>query len=134
MSKMIKAAVVFVTLFGACLSPVAAQEARTDVAFVEAVSGRVVAFARGAPALVNTLDVISDRTRLDVQANSEVRLCHYQTRRFVTVRGPARVTASADSLIVEVGKAAEISQETCSVPKLSSFQGGFVARGVSYKK
>jgi hypothetical protein len=90
MSK-IKAVIVFVTLFGAGLSPVAAQEGRTDVAFVEAVSGRVVAFAAGKPVLLDALDVVSDRTRLDLQANSELRLCHYQTRRFVTVKGPARV-------------------------------------------
>jgi hypothetical protein len=133
MSK-IKAVIVFVTLFGAGLSPVAAQEGRTDVAFVEAVSGRVVAFAAGKPVLLDALDVVSDRTRLDLQANSELRLCHYQTRRFVTVKGPARVTASADGLIVEVGKAAEVSQETCSGAKISTFQGGFVARGVPNKK
>ena len=31
-----------------------------------------IAFARGAPVLLQTLDVISDRTRLDLQPNSEL--------------------------------------------------------------
>ena len=47
-----------------------AQEAASDIAYVEAVIGRVVAFAAHrapAPFLVDTLDVISDRTRFDQQ-------------------------------------------------------------------
>jgi hypothetical protein len=52
-----------------------AQEASRDVAFVETVTGRVVAFASGAPTLLGPLDVITDRTRVDVLANSELRLC-----------------------------------------------------------
>jgi hypothetical protein len=55
-----------------------AQEAATDVACVEAVIGRVVAFAAHrapAPFPVDTLDVISNRTRFDLLANSELRLC-----------------------------------------------------------
>jgi hypothetical protein len=119
---------------GSGLSPLEAKEAATDVAYVEAVTGRVVAFAQGAPVLVDTLDVISDRTRFDLLANSELRLCHYQTRRFLTLRGPARVTAAADGLVVEVGKPVEVSQETCAVARASNFQGGIVVRGVSYKK
>jgi hypothetical protein len=118
---------------GSGLSPLAAQEAATDVAYIEAVSGRVVAFARGAPALVDALDIISDRTRLDLLANSELRLCHYHMRRFLTVRGPTRVMVSADGITAE-GKAFEVSQESCVVAQVSNFQGGFVARGVSHKK
>jgi hypothetical protein len=38
------------------LAPLAAQEASRDVAFVEAVTGRVVAFASGTPALLAPLD------------------------------------------------------------------------------
>ena len=57
----------------------AAQEAAADVGYVEDVSGRVVAFAQGKPTLLDALDVISDRTRLDLQANSELRICHYPT-------------------------------------------------------
>jgi hypothetical protein len=131
---MIRAAVVFATVLGAGLSPAAAQEARTDVAFVEAVSGRVVGFARGAPVLVDNLDVIGERTRLDLLGNSELRLCHYGMRRFLTVKGPARVTASAEGITVEFGKAAQISDEACAVATASTFSGGFVARGVPHKK
>ena len=135
-ANMTRAAVVFATVLGAFsgFSPLAAQEAVTDVAYVEAVRGRVVAFARGSPILVDTLDRISDRTRFDLLANSELRLCHYGVRRFLTMRGPARVTVAADGITVEGGKPVEVSQETCAVVQASKFQGGFVARGVNFKK
>ena len=67
-----------------------AQDA-AEVAYVEDVSGRVVAFANGKPTLLDALDIISDRTRLDLQANSELRLCHYQTLQLLTLKGPLRV-------------------------------------------
>src|SRR5215210_1538509 len=51
------------------VAPLAAQEASRDVAFVEMVTGRVVAFASGTPTLLGPLDVIADRTRVDVLAN-----------------------------------------------------------------
>jgi hypothetical protein len=83
--SVIRAVVVFSMVLGEDLglSPSTAQEsAATDVGYVEAVSGRVVAFARGAPVLVDVLDVISDRTRFDLLTNSELRLCHYRIGRF----------------------------------------------------
>jgi hypothetical protein len=119
---------------GLGLSSSAAQEAATDVAHVEAVSGRVVAFAHGAPVLVDALDIISDRTRFDLLTNSELRLCHYRLRRFLTMTGPARITVSAEGIRVEAGKAVDISQETCAVVQTSKFQGGFLARGATSKK
>ena len=63
-SDVIRAAVIFATVLGAGsgLSPSAAQKSATDVGFVEAMSGRVVAFVRGSPVLVDVLDVISERT------------------------------------------------------------------------
>src|SRR4051812_13979747 len=111
--------------------PLAAQEASRDVAFVETVTGRVVAFASGTPALLGPLDVITDRTRVDVLANSELRLCQYRTSRFLTVKGPARIIVSADGVNVEAGKAVDVSRETCGVVEASAHQGGLVARGVS---
>ena len=66
---------------GAGISPSAAEEAATDVGYVVSVSGRVVAFARGTPVLLDTFDSISDRTRLDLLANSELRICHYRMQR-----------------------------------------------------
>ena len=36
--------------------------------------------------LLGPLDVITDRTRVDVLANSELRLCQYRTSRFLTVK------------------------------------------------
>jgi hypothetical protein len=112
------------------LAHLAAQEASRDVAFVETVTGRVVAFVSGAPALLSPLDVITDRTRVDLLASSELRVCHYRIARFLTVKGPARIMVSADGVRVETGRAAEVSRETCSRPQATSTQGGVVARGV----
>jgi|SRR5262245_9342756 hypothetical protein len=130
-----RAAVVFAAIglggvFG--FSPSAAQEA--DVAYVASVSGRVVALARGTPSLLDTADVISDRTRLDVLANSELQVCHYRLQRFVTMGGPAHVTVSADGITVESGKPAVTSKERCAMPQASNFQGGLVTRGVLFKQ
>jgi hypothetical protein len=115
-------------------SPSAAHEAAPEVAHVAAMSGRVVALVRGTPSLLDTADVISDRTRLDVLANSELQVCHHRLRRFVTMSGPARVTVSVGSITVESGKAVIISKETCAVPQASNFQGGVVTRGASFKQ
>ena len=60
--------------------------------------------------------------------------CHYQTSRFLTVKGPARIIVSVDGVKVEAGKAVEVSRETCGSVEASAHQGGLVARGVSYKK
>src|ERR1700730_12552139 len=109
-AKVTRAAVVFSAIglggvFG--FSPSAAQEA--DIGYVAAVSGRVVALVRGTPSLLDTADVISDRTRLDVLANSELQVCHYSLQRFLTMSGPARVTLSASGAAVESGNAAVVS-------------------------
>jgi hypothetical protein len=112
------------------LAHLAAQEASRDVAFVESVTGRVVAFTSGAPALLSPLDVITDRTRVDLLASSELRICHYLTARFLTIKGPTRIMVSADGVSVATGRAADISRETCSLPQATSTQGGVVARGV----
>jgi hypothetical protein len=133
--SVIRAVVVFSMFLGAGLgpSPLTAHESATDVGYVEAVSGRVVAFARGAPVLVDVLDVISGRTRFDLLANSELRLCHYRIGRFLTMKGPARITISSDGIIVEAGKAVDVSQDACAVVKASKIQGGIVTRGAAIK-
>src|SRR5262245_8785186 len=116
------------------VSPSAAQDAPANVAHVAAVSGRVVASFRETPSLLDAADVIGDRTRLDVLANSELQVCHYRMQRFVTMSGPARVTVSVDGITVESGKAAVVSKETCAVPQASNFQGGVVTRGASFRQ
>ena len=121
-------------VLGVMPHPLAAQEASRDVAFVETVTGRVVAFASGTPTLLGPLDVITDRTRVDVLANSELRLCQYRTSRFLTVKGPARIIVSVDGVNVEAGNAVDVPRETCGLVEASAHQGGLVARGISYKK
>jgi hypothetical protein len=58
------AAIIVSVVWG--LAPLAAQEASQDVAFVETATGRVIALASGAPGLLGPLDVITDRTRVDL--------------------------------------------------------------------
>jgi hypothetical protein len=135
-SRMSKA-LVSIGLIGSAwlgVAPLEAQEASRDVAFVEMVTGRVVAFASGTPTLLGPLDVITDRTRVDVLANGELRLCQYRTSRFLTVKGPARIIVSADGVKVEAGNVVDVPRETCSLVEASAHQGGLVARGISYKK
>jgi hypothetical protein len=135
-SSAVRAAIIFATVLraGPGLSPSAAQELSTDVGFVEAVSGRVVAMAHGTPVLVDVSDVISDQTRFDLLGNSELNLCHYRIGRFITLRGPARIIVSKDGITVQAGHPVDVSQETCTVVQESKFQGGIVARGVSIRK
>jgi hypothetical protein len=135
-ANVIRATVVLATVFtpGLGASPSMAQQTTSDVAYVEAVSGRVVAAGRENPVLVKGLEVISEQTRFDLLHNSELRLCHYHMQRFLTVKGPARVTVSADGITVEAGKAAVVSQDTCGFVLASESNGGFLARGGSLKK
>jgi hypothetical protein len=107
----------------------AAQEA-IEVAFVENVSGRVVALAAAKPTLLDALDVVTDGTRLDLQPNSELRICHYQMRQYVTLRGPVRASISRDGVVVESSKSAVTAAGACAAPSDSSFQGGIVMRGL----
>src|SRR5262249_51818918 len=72
-----------------------AQETTADVAYVESVNGRVIASLQGSPTLLDVLDVIGERTRLDLPANSELRICHYRARKLLTLKGPLRASVSA---------------------------------------
>jgi len=109
----------------------AAPEAPADVAYVEEVRGRVVATSQGAPTLLDALDIISDRTRLDLQANSELRICHYQTQRLLAFKGPLKVSISREGATAENGKVS--SEGSCSAPVVSIFQGGMISRNSSLK-
>jgi hypothetical protein len=112
----------------------AAEETATDVAYVAEVSGRVVAFSQGRPTLLDALDIISDRTRLDLQANSELRICHYRTHQLLTLKGPLRASISRDGVTVENSKAVVASAGSCAAPVVSTFQAGFVSRGVASRR
>jgi hypothetical protein len=111
----------------------AVKEIAADVAYVEDVSGHAVAFSQGKPALLDALDILSDRTRLDLQANSELRICHYRTHQLLVLKGPLRASVSADGVAVENGKAVVASAGACAAPVVSTFQGGLVARGLRDK-
>ena len=128
-----KSAVLASMILGSCLNPLAAQEAFSDVAFVETLTGQAVALVSGRPTLLGPSEVITNRTRVDVLANSELRLCHYQTARFLTVKGPARIIVSVEGVSVEAGKAV-VSSDTCGLVEATAHHGGLVPRGVGYRK
>lgn len=125
------AAVLLLPAVGAGPAHAAGPQDAAEVAYVEDVSGRVVAFANGKPTLLDALDIISDRTRLDLQANSELRLCHYQTLQLLTLKGPLRASISRDGVTAETGKA--VASGSCVAPVVSTFQGGLVSRGTGMK-
>jgi hypothetical protein len=74
---------------GAVMGGGPAHADQADVAFAEDVIGRVVAFSQGKPILVETLDTINDWTQLDILANSELRICHYQTAPASHIKRPS---------------------------------------------
>ena len=115
--ELVAAALLF-SAVGAAAGPAhsATQEIAADVGHVEDVSGRVVAFSQGKPTLLDALDVISDRTRLDLQANSELRLCHYPTSKLVTLKGPLRASISRDGVTVENSKVVVAATGSCVAP------------------
>ena len=111
-------------------SPVSTAKAQAldDVAYVESVSGRAVALVGGLPTLLDMLDTIADRTRIDVLPRAELRICHYHAQRIVTLNGPARATVTTSGVMAESGAEIPPSSETCVRPVVSNFQGGFIAR------
>jgi hypothetical protein len=111
----------------------AAQEAVTEVAFVEDVRGRVVAFLEGRPTLLEALDIIKDRTQLDLLSTSELRICHYQTHQLLTLKGPLRASISRDIVTVDNGQAVLASAGACAAPVVSNFQGGLLSRSPRFR-
>jgi hypothetical protein len=124
-------AALLLSITGAGLGPVpgAAQEA--EVAYVAEVSGRVIASAQGKPTFLDALDLIGERTRLDLQANSEIRICHYRTQRLFALKGPLRASVSREDVTVENGKATVAG--SCVAPVVSVFQGGVALRSAGVK-
>jgi hypothetical protein len=112
-------------------SLVAAQSGASEVAYVETVSGRVVGFAQGKPTLLDVLDLLRDGTALTLQADSEIRLCHYRLGKFLNLKGPLRASITAAGLTTEDGKPVAASAESCAAPVLSLVQGGVVSRKVA---
>jgi len=131
--ELIAAAMLLAIGIGLSAGPAHGAEAVADVAYVEDVSGRVVASVQGKPTLLEALDVVSDKTRLDLQPNSELRLCHFRTQRLVTLKGPLRVSISPNGVTAENGKAINVAAETCVAPVVSAFQGGTITRGTGTK-
>ena len=109
----------------------AAQGTAADVAYVESVTGRVVASSQGSTTPLEALDVLTDQTRLDLEAKSELRICHYHARKVLRLSGPLRASISANGVTAERGKPLDPTSETCATPVISTFQGGVVTRNVA---
>ena len=106
-----------------------AQEA--NVAHVIAVRGFVTANVAGEQTrLLDVLDGIRERTRIELRANSELSICHYPTRTQVTLKGPLHAEVWADSLTVDNAAAVARSSTPCAGPELPSRPGGQLFRGL----
>ena len=106
----------------------------TEVAYVSDVSGHVVALVQGRPTLLDALDVVADQTRIDLQANSELRICHSRTQQVFTLNGPLTAMIEQSGVTVENGRRAVASTGSCTGPTASIVPGGFVARGVPARR
>jgi hypothetical protein len=126
------AMVLSILSFGAAggISPSLAQTAAAEIGYVAAMSGRVVVLAGATPVLLDPLDVIRDRDRLDLPAGSELRFCHYPTQQLLTLKGPLRASVSTHGITAENGRPLDLPATPCVAPRISKHQGGLVARGV----
>lgn len=119
-------------LLGA-VAPAATEETVPEVAYVENLSGRATALFQGRSTQLDTLDLINDRTRIDLQAVSELRLCHYRSQQLFALKGPMQATVSREGLTVEPAKSAIAAAGSCVVPVLTSHQGGLTLRSATMK-
>jgi hypothetical protein len=106
----------------------AAQTPATDVAYVVAVRGRVFASAQGKPTLLDALDLVGDRNQLDLQANSELQICHYLAHKLHTLRAPLRASVAASDVTVKSGTVIKGPSESCVAPLMPYIQGGSLSR------
>jgi hypothetical protein len=106
----------------------------TEVAYVSEVSGRVVAHMQGRPTFLDALDVVADQTRIDLQANSELQICHSRTHQAFTLKGPLTAMIEQGGVTIENGRRAVAATGSCAAPTASIFHGGFVARGVPARR
>lgn len=127
------ALVVFALGLGAAwsVSVALAQGTATDVAYVVAVAGRAVASSQGATMELDVLDTINNQTRLDLEPNTEVRICHYRALKVLTLKGPLRALISDVGVTLENGIEIPVSGETCAKPVISTVQGGAVFRNLN---
>ena len=75
----------------------------TEIAYISEVRGRVVAFMQGRPTFLDALDVVADQTRIDLQANSELRICHSRTQQVFTLNGPLTAMIEQSGVTIETG-------------------------------
>jgi len=111
------------------ITPASAQSA--DIAYVESLTGTASASVQGATVPLDVLDVISERTRVELGARSELRICLHGPRKLVSLKGPLQATVNADGVTADNGKALALSAQACAAPVISTFQGGIVSRSVT---
>ena len=99
--------------FGRWYGPlIVSAGSRADIAYVEAVIGRVVALA-------------AHQAPIPLLANSDCVLSH--TLSFLTMRGSTQISVPAEAIAVKAGKPDRTSEETCAVEP-SRLQGEWQAR------
>ncbi|SRR5712691_281680 len=121
------ALVLFTSILGVLesISHTAAQGPTIGVAYVEAVTGRAIASSQGTMVELEILDIIDDGTWLELDANAELRICHYRVHKRLALRGPLRASISAAGLRAEDDNAVAAWGEACAAPVVTTVQGGF---------
>jgi hypothetical protein len=109
-------------------------DSATEVAYVSEVSGRVVVHMQGRPTFLDALDIVADQTRIDLQANSELQICHSRTHQVFTLKGPLTAMIEQGGVTIENGRRAVASTGSCATLTGSILHGGIVARGVSARR
>jgi hypothetical protein len=109
-------------------------DSATEIAYVWEVSGRVVALMQGRPTFLDALDVVADQTRIDLQANCELRICHSRTQQVFTLKGPLTAMIEQGGVTIENGRRAVVSTGSCAEPTASIRHGDFNARGVAARR
>jgi hypothetical protein len=107
----------------------AAPQGGADVAFVEEVTGRVVAHSHGMKKPLEKFVILSERTRLELGPNSELRICHYGVNRVVTLSGPLLAVVSKDGVTAENGRINSEAPAKCAPPATWKKPGGLMMRG-----
>ena len=98
------------------------------VAYVEDIVGSVTSGSND----LNVLDPLENGAHISLGPGSQVRICHYTTRDFLTLKGPVQAVVSSEGVTTTAGKASAIASGRCALPVVSTVQGGVALRKLGY--
>jgi hypothetical protein len=107
---------------------VGAQSGVPEIAYVEAVTGRVVISAQGRESELELLDTISAGAQLSLEKGAQLRICHYGLHELIALKGPLKGSVSRGGILAENGQSIASSGRGCTEPVVSTVQGGIAFR------